>query len=309
MCSKSAKLIAVDWGTSNRRAFLLDGSGSIIDTHYDTLGLSNNSKKNFHKAYSNLIIKWEEVAGDLPTLMSGMVGASTGWIEAPYCELPAGIDSLATNLKEVPTEKNVWIIPGIKTYDNNKTPDVIRGEEIQAISASEKFNDTLIIAPGTHSKWIKIKDGKIIWFSTFMTGDLHKAILNHTVISALNEPIEGIQYRAFLDGVRNGLTQSNNLSHILFGARTKVLFEELKSKDVSDYLSGLLLGAEISSGLAGFQKNPVMAVLIGNKALCSRYIKALKICKIKTTLIETTTIVKAYIKVARFAGLIKDQID
>ena len=184
--SKTASLIAIDWGTTNRCAYLLDQSGSILEKRTDQLGLANIRYNNFEEAYKKLLTGWGKLKNNIPTLMSGMVGASTGWIETPYCQLPVSLQTLAKNLTKVSPERNIWIIPGVKIRDVNGIPDVIRGEEVQALSSKLNQNELLIITPGTHSKWILVKNGMILWFSTFMTGDVHSAIVNHTIISALD---------------------------------------------------------------------------------------------------------------------------
>jgi 2-dehydro-3-deoxygalactonokinase len=202
--SCSAALVAVDWGTTNRRGYLLDGNGTILDSRKDDLGLVKVKDGRFEETLKLLTAPWTGTYGAMPTLLSGMVGATKGWTEAPYCPLPAGLDELAGSLERAPSDDEIWIIPGVSTRDRLGVADVIRGEEIQAIAAGGQEGSSLIVVPGTHSKWVQIREGRIVGFTTFMTGDLFEAILNHTVISQLHVKDGVGDQRVFALGVDVG---------------------------------------------------------------------------------------------------------
>jgi 2-dehydro-3-deoxygalactonokinase len=74
---------------------------------------------------------------------------------------------------------------------------------------------------------------------------------------------------AFGDGVRaaSRLERPGDLLHAIFMTRTLGLFDRLRPGQLSDYLSGLLIGAEL---LAGAQGAP-SAIVIGSPALTARY--------------------------------------
>ena len=245
------------------------------------------------------------VYGSLPALLSGMVGASTGWVETKYCLLPAGLDHLAENLQPVDKGRPLWIVPGVTTRDEENMPDVMRGEETQAISAGAFSKNLLVVAPGTHSKWIQVENGHIIWFTTFMTGDMHAAILDHTVVSQLKDSNAVISPEIFSLGVKIGYAQNENLTHVLFGARTKVLFGDLDLEDVSGYLSGLLIGAEVA-GAVSVLGDPLPNIsLIGSKHLCSLYRMALQVCGMGVSHEDTGTIGQTYLNIAKRAGILE----
>ncbi|HEX8449206.1 MAG TPA: 2-dehydro-3-deoxygalactonokinase, partial [Allosphingosinicella sp.] len=79
--------IAVDWGTTNRRAWRLGPNGSVAGEMEDDRGILAVGKGGFHEAVAQL----RERLGDLPMLMAGMVGSNRGWVEAPYVRCPAGL--------------------------------------------------------------------------------------------------------------------------------------------------------------------------------------------------------------------------
>lgn len=298
-------LIAVDWGTTNRRAYLIDGNGRILECRHDDLGLANVAENGFAAAFDRLIAPWAETHRGLPALLSGMVGASTGWREAPYCALPAGLEGLAAKLVRVSASRNVWIVPGAAVRADGAMPDVMRGEEIQAIAAADPDGNSLIVLPGTHSKWVRMAGRRIVGFKTFMTGDLHAAIRNHTVVSLLATAGENIFSDGFDDGVQIGRAQYGELPHILFGARSRVLFGELAPQAVSDYLSGLLIGAEIGSALESFSIDGAPVVLVGSGTLPGLYRRALEHCGVGVRMADTEAIGKAYCDLALQAGLIE----
>ena len=298
-------LIAVDWGTTNRRGYLIDRDGRILDSCNDSLGLANIADNGFNEAFDTLVAPWARTHGVLPALLSGMVGASTGWCEAPYCGLPADLDDLAGRLQRISSDRAVWIVPGVAVREADTMPDAMRGEEIQAIAAADPTADSLIVLPGTHSKWIRMAGRRINSFKTFMTGDLHAAIRNHTVVSVLATVAGDINYDRFDDGVEIGSAQYHELSHILFGARSRVLFGELAPDAVSDYLSGLLIGAEIGSARESFNIDGGTVELVGSGALPRLYHRALEQCGVGVRIAETEALGKTYRDLAVRAGLIE----
>ena len=302
--SSSAALVAVDWGTTNRRGYLLDGNGAILDARKDDLGLVNVKDGRFQEAFEILTAPWVETHGAMPVLLSGMVGATKGWTEAAYCLLPAGLDELAGSLERVPSDDRIWIVPGVSTRDQIGVADVIRGEEIQAIAAGGQEDSSLIVVPGTHSKWVHMREGSIVGFTTFMTGDLFEAILNHTVISQLRVKDSIGDQKAFTLGVDVGYSHNGELTHVLFGARTRVLFEELAPESVSDYLSGLLIGAEIAGALTAHGPDVPCVKLIGSEHLRELYRLALESRGLKVSVVKTCAMGRTYVDLAKRAGIL-----
>lgn len=300
-----ASLIAIDWGTTNRRGVLIGPDGGVLETREDGLGLANIADGGFEAAFDALAAPWVSAHGPLPALLSGMVGASTGWREAAYCDLPTGLDDLAGKLERVPGARPVWIVPGVSTQDETGMPDVIRGEEIQALAATGPDESGLIVLPGTHSKWLLMEAGRIVGFRSYMTGDLHAAILNHTIIAKLADGGGRGDTGAFAQGVAVGHAHHGDLTHILFGARSRVLFGELPPADVSDYLSGLLIGAEIASALARHQTSDNTIKLMGSDALSALYRQALEACGVQVVFGGTYRVACTYREVALRAGILE----
>jgi 2-dehydro-3-deoxygalactonokinase len=236
--------IAVDWGTTNRRAYRLDERGRCLEEFADPKGVLAVAAGGFPAAAAEIRTR----LGDLPMLLAGMVGSSRGWAEAPYVPCPAGLDELAASLSWIEPRRTA-IVPGLSsTVDGNW--DVMRGEEIQLFGAIETAlipSTSLVCHPGTHNKWIIVEDGRIADFHTVMTGEMFNLLKSQGILAEFmgGEVAAG---EAFRDGVRRGLEQEV-LTADLFSVRARVLLGDLKRDDAADFVSGLLIGLDLGVGL------------------------------------------------------------
>jgi 2-dehydro-3-deoxygalactonokinase len=171
------------------------------------------------------------------------------------------------------------IAPGLRCLDSAGEFDVMRGEETQIWGAGLAEHSCCVL-PGTHSKWAWLGEGGAIrHFKTFMTGELYGLLTQHSILGRLmvlgTEP-KALQTDALLAGVRLGLRGHAELPHTLFAARTAGLMGRLAPEALPDFLSGILLGAEIGGATAGAE--PLQHItLIGDEALCQRYVLALEV--------------------------------
>jgi 2-dehydro-3-deoxygalactonokinase len=268
-----ASLIAVDWGTSNFRAFQLDADGTILSRRSSSRGILQVEGGQFAEALRAEIGAWL-AQGETRILLCGMIGSRQGWVEAKYLPCPAGIFDLANAVTQIPfTGADVRLIPGVSDYDPNGIPEVMRGEETQAASLLElSANDSLVCFPGTHSKWIHLSDHKIASFTTSMTGEIYAAVRNHTILGRTMTTNSAVDQAAFLQGVARS-ENSGGLLHHLFGVRTLTLMNQLTEASAS-YLSGLLIGHEVRAAMP--HARPVH--LVGAAPLCSLYAQAIAAC-------------------------------
>jgi 2-dehydro-3-deoxygalactonokinase len=244
--------IAVDWGTTNRRAYRLDSSGACTAEFDDGKGILSVPRGGFPGAIAEI----RERLGDEPLLLGGMIGSNRGWIDAPYVACPAGLDDLAKGVVRPGAAEA--IIPGV-SYVGDGRADVMRGEEVQllgAVAGGEVPDDALVCHPGTHNKWVELKGGKIASFRTVMTGEIFSLLKNHSILADLLKR-EAQPDEAFRRGVRHSLDRAD-LTSELFGVRARVLLGEAKAEDASSYASGLLVGADVRIGLSDKQDVYVM---------------------------------------------------
>jgi 2-dehydro-3-deoxygalactonokinase len=232
--------IAVDWGTTNRRAYLIDASGKCTQEFEDGKGVLSVPPGGFPDAVAEI----RQRLGDKPLLLAGMVGSNRGWKEAPYVPCPAGIDEVAAKLAW--TGEREAIVPGV-SYIGDGRADVMRGEEVQLLGGVAD-PDALVCHPGTHNKWALLRHGKIHVFRTVMTGELFSLLKEHSILAdLLHEPVEVND--AFQRGVRQSMEQET-LPADLFGVRAGVLLGQDKKEDAASYTSGLLIGTDVRIGLS-----------------------------------------------------------
>jgi 2-dehydro-3-deoxygalactonokinase len=261
--------IAVDWGTTNRRAYRVDADGACTGEMEDGKGILSVEVGEFPAAVSEI----RDALGDLPLLMAGMVGSNRGWVEAPYVPCPAGIADVASHLIRV--DDRTVIVPGLSYLGDDDRADVMRGEEVQilgAVAAGLVPATCLVCHPGTHNKWINLVDGRILSFRTVMTGEMFNLLKGHSILAdLLAQPAD--HGAAFQAGVRRGLSH-DGLTAELFSVRARVLLDQAQRKDAASYTSGLLIGADLRVGLRDEPEAEV--IVMGRPELTSLYAEALE---------------------------------
>jgi 2-dehydro-3-deoxygalactonokinase len=257
-------LIGVDWGSTNLRAMLVGDDATVLARRSAEVGAASLPSGTHAAELARVIGDWR---GDgLPVVVCGMAGARNGWREVPYLPCPANAAALHAGLVEV--EPGVCLVPGVKCEDGDALRDVMRGEETQAIGLAPAADDELVLCPGTHSKWIRVVDGHISTFRTCVTGELFAALWPRWQATA---PIpDAPAWPAFERGVEAG--RASPLPTALFSARIGYVAGTLAAGEVYDYLSGLVIGAEIA---ACADLVPAACRLVGAPALARRYARAL----------------------------------
>ena len=170
--STATALIGVDWGSSNLRVFRMGADGAVLDRRADGRGASSLAPHQFADVLTEVAADW--LAEDLPVVVCGMAGARGRWLEAPYAPCPAGLDDIASYAVTPADAPEVRILPGVAVWRDGCLDDVMRGEETQLFGLGVGFDR--VIAPGTHSKWARLESGRIVDFSTHMTGELFAAL-------------------------------------------------------------------------------------------------------------------------------------
>jgi 2-dehydro-3-deoxygalactonokinase len=276
-----ASLVAVDWGTTRFRAWLVGDGGAILDRVDTAAGILSLADGDFGGTFDRLAGTWLQERGRLPVVASGMIGSRQGWREAPYADCPAGAADLAEKLVSVtsPAGHEVRLVPGVMRSDPDGVPDVMRGEETQIVGclAEGDAPRRLFVLPGTHSKWAVVEEGRITRFATFMTGELFALLRGHGILGRLMEG-DSHDPLTFRRGVDYGSKADGGLLKRLFSVRTLALFEKLPATGVAAYLSGRLIGREIAEAIAWVGSPHVATTrptIVGSSTLAPRYAEAL----------------------------------
>lgn len=269
----TGQVIAIDWGSSSLRGYLLDAAGAIVERRESPGGILRVRGGDFAAALQGEVGDWLSAHPGALVIMSGMIGSRQGWREVPYVACPADLGEIAAGLERVDWgEGEAWIVPGMLDEARADQPDVMRGEETQVLGALSALSkgSGLVCLPGTHSKWVRVEGGAIQGFATYMTGEVYDLLQGHSILSRLMTKGSVSADRWFLEGVELG--QEGGLLNRLFSARSRALTGDLPESAVRSYLSGLLIGDELASAVPD---QPSEVCLLGAVALTELYEAAL----------------------------------
>jgi 2-dehydro-3-deoxygalactonokinase len=296
-------MIAIDWGTSSFRAYRLAADGTVIERRATGRGILTVEAGGFPAVLDAAIGDWV-AAGERRVVLGGMVGSRQGWVEAPYADCPAGAPEIAASMLRLDWQSaacadaggadagrvDAWLAPGLVCRGEGGVPDVMRGEEVQILGALGILANRSgrVCLPGTHSKWASVLDGRIESFATHMTGEVFALLRRHSILGRLM-PEEGAaggaalggtgpDERWFAAGLRRA-AEPGGLLHHLFGVRARGLMGEIPAEGLADYLSGILIGHELSNGPGRPDRSdhgdPIYVA--GSAELSARYLFALQL--------------------------------
>lgn len=264
--------VAIDWGTTSFRLWCVGAAGAVLAERKESCGMSTLNPSDYEPILDNTLLDLG-VGPSVPVLICGMAGAAQGWQEARYLDVPTQLDSLADNAVRVNSQsRDIRILPGLAQRQKD-APDVMRGEETLLLGALETGQSCeLYCMPGTHSKWVRVKDGSIQEFQTIMTGEMFALLSGKSTLSHFMESSEQdvISQPEFETAVRQIQKEPGALSGALFSLRAgSLLFPDDYLAGNSARLSGLLIGAEIAcntprlTSQVGLIADPVQAKIYG----------------------------------------------
>lgn len=305
-------LIGLDWGTTWFRAYRLDGTGAVLEARSAPVGILKIAQGEFESVFEREVGPWLAAAPEAPVIAAGMITSRQGWVEVPYCPCPAGSAEIARALVRYETAAGriVHFVPGLSIVGADGVPDVMRGEETQIIGAvgdeaGAATGRRLLVLPGTHSKWALVEDGRLVWFATFMTGELYGVLREHSILGRLMAG-DAADDDAFRRGLAYARTSGGGLLKRLFSARTLGLFGELPDSGIASYLSGLLIGSELGEALDCLERTPTdqEITVVGSSELTERYLAAIVSAGLRGRKAIDDAGARGLFLIARAAGLI-----
>ena len=274
-----SRLLAVDWGSSSLRAALVDDDGTVVDERSAGSGMLKVERSGFDAAFESEFGDWMDVAGTR-CLMAGMVGSRQGWVEADYVPCPCGIEDFVAHLRRVGPDassqgRDIAIVPGAACVIGG-VPDVLRGEEVKVLGVLELLgvDSAVVVSPGTHSKWMTVENGRLVRFSTAMTGEFYALLRQHSILArSMPTDAEGeLDGAAFDDGVERALRRLQPAADGVQRAHAVALRAIAGAHRCASYLSGLVIGEELRCRpLEGV----VRVAVVGAPALTERFARAL----------------------------------
>ncbi|MGS2741767.1 2-dehydro-3-deoxygalactonokinase [Sinomicrobium sp. M5D2P17] len=262
------RFLSCDWGTSSFRLRLVEVTPlrilaevktdqGIAATHRLWKTTINKTADKRFIFYLDVIQEHiRSIAKDLsmnlqgvPLIISGMASSSIGMMNLPYGQLPFHTSGKGIRTEYFPAgetfEHPMLLISGVQSKN-----DVMRGEETQLIGTlihvEDKNDNLLFLFPGTHSKHIKVSEGQVRDFRTYMTGEYFELLSRKSILSS-NVDSEGEPDQKNMEVFKLGVEQAlqTNLLHASFLVRTNELFGKMTKKENFHFLSGLLIGAEL----------------------------------------------------------------
>ena len=237
--AQAPALIAIDWGTTNRRIYLMSADGSLLAVETDGCGVIAMAGADYAAEVRTIRAR----LGDLPVLCAGPVGSARGWQVAPYCACPGDVPAIADALLWVEPGRTA-IVPGLSSV-TEAHGDVMRGEEVQllgAVAAGLAPPDGLLCQPGTHAKWARMASGAVAGFRTAMTGELFALLRQHSLLSEMiaGEATDVAAFSAGVDAAARAMLLTD-----LFGVRACDLLGLRPRAQAASFASGLLIGSDV----------------------------------------------------------------
>jgi 2-dehydro-3-deoxygalactonokinase len=265
-----------DWGTSRLRLSLFQGDAKLAETDGPGIGALTASPAD---TLLHALAPWRGEHDPRRVILCGMAGSRSGVIEAPYADCPAGVADWAGQAADLSLDGlSVSVAPGLAATAANGAPDVMRGEEAQIFGALALRPDLAqgehwFILPGTHSKWACVRDGSVLGFQTFLTGELFALLTERSSLLMGADRTQRPDDEA--KGFEAGLARAREGQPIgaLFEARSAQLRAGRSGAWARGYLSGLLVGAEVAEAVRASQAKAV--TVIGAASLAERYRPAL----------------------------------
>jgi len=272
-----------DWGTSHLRLFLFEddvigassegpGIGTLAGTPADALA----------RKLGELIAPWIQPERPMDVTLSGMIGSRNGLFDVPYASLPVDQAAWARAAWRAQMHgMNITIATGLRGNGEGVGGDVMRGEETQIFGALRLDAELatgfhLFVLPGTHSKWVEVRNGSVVRFRTVMSGEVYALLSNHSILlkSALADGNTDSDTDAgFSAGIERCKHLAEGLLAALFETRIAQLLENRSRGWAAGFLSGLLIGYEVTS-LSGAYSTQGGVKIVGEPALASLYRRA-----------------------------------
>ncbi|MEM9603818.1 MAG: 2-dehydro-3-deoxygalactonokinase [Pseudomonadota bacterium] len=289
--------VAVDWGTSRLRAWAVGRHGGVLGAVTNDAGMGGLQPADFPAVLERAVGTWLSAHPGVPVLCCGMLGARGGWQEVPYRavgQAPLAVEEL-TEIGQL-NGSPVRVVPGLA----QRTPaDVMRGEETQVAGlVTSGTTDALVCLPGSHSKWVTVRGGRVAAFTTALTGEAFAAFRHHTVLRLTVSRAGLFDTAAFEAAVRDALDAPGHVLTAAFRLRAEALLNGLAADAALARLSGWLIGVEIGSMASSCRQHGTVH-LIGELELAQRYARALALIEVDSVVHDPTDCVLAGLALAR----------
>jgi 2-dehydro-3-deoxygalactonokinase len=279
--------IALDWGSSRLRAYAVDASGAVLQLRQADTGVFSVAKSEFEATLRALIGDWLDAYPHIEICAAGMVGSANGWAEAPYVATPASAQVLRENVLRVPFQNSdhvLKIIPGVR-HGMGAQVDVMRGEEAQIFGVLGEASEGAFCLPGTHCKWVIVRDGAIVDFRTHYTGELYQWLSTQSSVSKVLNQDAAFDGSAFDEAAHFAHQNPSDLLNQVFTLRASVVARERTGAQAASAAQGALIGSDVANGLQYLRRKMgtfSRISLVGSATLNAHYLRVLNMQGIET---------------------------
>lgn len=255
-----------DSGTTNSRAYLLDGGNRLIAQAQKGIGSKDSAAAGtntvlidgLYALYSELLANNGVSDSQVEELLlSGMVTSPYGIKEVPHAVAPISffefVQNTGTHYEETRFHRELRLVPGLKTVsDDLANVNNVRGEEIEVLGASRRLRaytqngPVAVVLPGSHTHTVLIEEDRFSDMLSNFTGELYAAIRKETILAPiLNVQPESYDEDMIALGVKN--LRSYGFTRALYICHAMRLFEKETPARRAAYAEGVILGGLVQS--------------------------------------------------------------
>ena len=301
--------IFLDVGTTNARAYLVDGTNVLARANAsvgvrDSARDGNNSRlKETLRDIIRSLVSRDSGAKPSAVVGAGMISSSLGLAEVPHVPAPASLTDIASAIRTFSfpeiTDLPVLLVPGVRTGKpadgaSVGNTDIMRGEEticLGLLSIGQLHPPATVINLGSHWKAIEIDaQNRVAASVTSLSGEMIHAIQTETILASAVQ--QGKPSKIDNDWVAQGMAEqrASGLARAMFCVR---LLEQARRGTLVRRMS-FLLGAFIASDLDTLLRKNILApdravVLVGPTPLASAWQYALSSSNIPATISPEAT--------------------
>ena len=277
MTDENKTLILADWGNSSGRLFCVRGDSLTPEILAQARIPGAKDIEDCALTFSEIAKDWMKRFNVKEAIFTGAVTSNIGWLTTEYALVPAQMSDV--QVKSLTTEYGL-LCTFVSGTSITEGPlgyfDTVRGEDIQAFGwmALTGLTEGILCTPGTHTKWLTVKNGAITSILTGVTGESFEVFNTHSMLTRGAETAshDTPEFERGLDAMiqipRPALTQ------MLISIRTLQLSGDITPARSADYLSGLLTGEDCAAAHACLPNGPIH--MIGDAHAVDRYAAALR---------------------------------
>ncbi|MDY5648137.1 MAG: 2-dehydro-3-deoxygalactonokinase, partial [Lachnospiraceae bacterium] len=184
--------------------YLLDRDFEVLYVDKKNVGSRNSSIEGsnrvliegLYELYTKLMNEKNLKEEDIENIyMSGMITSPYGMKEVPHLVLPLTVqgfaDSLYCHYEDACFKRNIYLVPGIKTVNEDFSfVGNMRGEEIEIIGTLDELREkgithAALMMPGSHTHVTYVKDDVITDIISNFTGELFYALKKETIMAPI----------------------------------------------------------------------------------------------------------------------------